>query len=142
MPSNPHGSSRVEEALNMLASLSAALLTVHWGCPDFGIHKQVNSTSSPSLSNQLPHTTPAVSLNTSFAVCCSAVCIDVQPCCRSRVFPNDEMDQFATTVRQVARTLWTVHVTLQMGFEEEVLPGLSLLLPCLAVHLAGFVHVA
>ncbi|KAL3148022.1 hypothetical protein ABBQ38_014314 [Trebouxia sp. C0009 RCD-2024] len=40
---------------------------------------------------------------------------------RSRVFPNDEMDQFATSVRQVARTLWTVHVTLQMGFEEEVL---------------------
>ncbi|KAL3140761.1 hypothetical protein ABBQ32_005311 [Trebouxia sp. C0010 RCD-2024] len=39
----------------------------------------------------------------------------------SRVFPNDEMDQFATAVRQVARTLWTVHVTLQMGFEEEVL---------------------
>lgn len=53
--------------------------------------------------------------------------------CCSRVFPNDEMDQFATSVRQVARTLWTVHVTLQMGFEEEVLPGLSLLLPYLAV---------
>ena len=30
------------------------------------------------------------------------------------------MDQFATAVRQVARTLWAVHVTLQMGFEEEV----------------------
>ena len=40
----------------------------------------------------------------------------------SRVFPNEEMDQFAMTVRQVARTLWAVHVTLQMGFEEEVCP--------------------
>ena len=38
----------------------------------------------------------------------------------SRVFPNEEMDQFAMSVRQVARTLWAVHVTLQMGFEEEV----------------------
>ena len=36
------------------------------------------------------------------------------------------MDQFATAVRQVARTLWAVHVTLQMGFEEEVQPDQSL----------------
>ena len=37
-----------------------------------------------------------------------------------RTFPNGEMDQLATAVRQVARMLWSVHVCLQMGFEEEV----------------------
>ena len=41
-------------------------------------------------------------------------------CGCSRAFPNDEIDQAATAMRQVARMLWGVHVTLQMGFEEEV----------------------
>lgn len=40
---------------------------------------------------------------------------------KSRVFPNEEMDQLATALRQVARMLWGIHVTLQMGFEQEVL---------------------
>lgn len=48
------------------------------------------------------------------------VCTDAEAPCCSRVFPNEEMDLFATAVRQVARTLLAVHVTLQMGFEEEV----------------------
>lgn len=50
------------------------------------------------------------------------VCADAEACYCSRVFPNEEMDLFATAVRQVARTLLAVHVTLQMGFEEEVWP--------------------
>ena len=41
-------------------------------------------------------------------------------CCDcSRIFPNEEMDQLATALRQVARMLWGIHVTLQMGFEQE-----------------------
>ncbi len=39
---------------------------------------------------------------------------------RRRIFPNDEMEQLATALRQVARMLWGIHVTLQMGFEQEV----------------------
>lgn len=39
--------------------------------------------------------------------------------CR-RTFPNEEMDVLATAVRQVARMLWSIHVCLQMGFEDEV----------------------
>lgn len=54
------------------------------------------------------------------------VCTDVEACYCSRVFPNEEMDLFATAVRQVARTLLAVHVTLQMGFEEEVWPRFGL----------------
>ena len=56
------------------------------------------------------------------SVCCLLL-VDAKACCCSRVFPNEEIDQFATAVRQVARTLWAVHVTLQMGFEEEVWPN-------------------
>ncbi len=32
------------------------------------------------------------------------------------------MDQLATALRQVARMLWGIHVTLQMGFEQEASP--------------------
>lgn len=40
---------------------------------------------------------------------------------KSHIFPNQEMDQLATALRQVARMLWGIHVILQTGFEHEVL---------------------
>ena len=47
------------------------------------------------------------------------VCLNVCACC-SHIFPNQEMDQLATALRQVARMLWGIHVILQTGFEHEV----------------------
>ena len=55
---------------------------------------------------------------------CDDVCLNECACC-SHIFPNQEMDQLATALRQVARMLWGIHVILQTGFEQEVRPKLA-----------------
>ena len=63
--------------------------------------------------------------------------VSASQCCDcSRVFPNEEMDQLATALRQVARMLWGIHVTLQMGFEQEASPTQHAL-SCIPVHVRG-----
>ena len=60
-----------------------------------------------------------------------------QFCDCSRIFPNEEMDQLATALRQVARMLWGIHVTLQMGFEQEASPT-SYAYSCIFVHVRAY----
>ncbi len=54
------------------------------------------------------------------------------------------MDQLATALRQVARMLWGIHVTLQMGFEQEASPASHAqicIFICMFMHVDGLLDI-